>query len=320
MSNTETHPSAPAAGVARRRRWSARLVAVVAVGAMTAGCASTARPASTPTTTAPTTPPTTTVPPTTTAPSTTTPSSSTTQPPASTTSFAVYFLRGNHLGVARRNVASTPAIGAAAVKALLAGPNSSEKTAGLSSAVPAGSALASLSISSGTATANFNSPYATPASPAAELQRVAAVVFTVTQFTAANRVAVQVDGVTPKRFASGAVDLTHPLGRSDVVGALPAILVESPAVGDALHGSLHLSGMANVFEAQFRVQLIDGAGHVLVDQPVHASAGTGTGGTFDTTFRFTATSTTMSTLRVYDVSMKDGSPMDEIDLHLPAGP
>jgi hypothetical protein len=97
-------------------------------------------------------------------------------------------------------------------------------------------------------------------------------------------------------------------------------LVENPAVGDALQGALHVSGMANVYEAQFRVKLIDGAGRVLVDQPVRASAGTGSWGTFDTTMRFAATSTTMSTLRVYDVSMKDGSPIDEVDLHLPAGP
>ena len=90
----------------------------------------------------------------------------------------VAFLRGNYLGVARRNLKSTPTVGAAAVNALLAGPSSSEKTAGLSSAVPPGSALVGLSILSGTATANFNSSYATPGSPASELQRVAEVVFT----------------------------------------------------------------------------------------------------------------------------------------------
>ena len=232
----------------------------------------------------------------------------------------MYLLRGNYLGVARRNIASTPAIGAAAVNALLAGPSSSEKNAGLSSAVPGDSRLLGLSISSGTATANFNSGYATPGSPASELQRVAQVVFTLTQFPTVVRVAFQVDGVTPLRFASGAVDLREPLGRSDVTAALPPILVESPAVGDALHGSLHVSGVTNVYEAQFRVKLIDGAGRVLVDQPVRANAGTGTWGAFDTTFHFTAMSTTMSTLRVYDVSMKDGSPIDEVDLRMPAGP
>ena len=134
------------------------------------------------------------------------------------------------------------------------------------------------------------------------------------------RVVFEVDGVPPNPFASGAVSLAHPLARSDVLGALPAILVETPAVGDALHGSLRLTGMAAVFEAQFRTQLVDGAGKVLVDKPVHASAGTGTWGTFDYTFPFTASVTTLSTLRVFDVSMKDGSPIDEVDLRLPAGP
>ena len=84
--------------------------------------------------------------------------------------------------------------------------------------------------------------------------------------------------------------------------------------------SVHLSGLANVFEAQFDVQLIDGNGKLLLDEPVHATAGSGTWGSFDVTFPFSAPTTPMSTLRVYDISMKDGLPIDEVDLHLPAGP
>ena len=255
------------------------------------------------------------------APSTTASSATTgTAPAAPTTSLLVYFLRGAYLGVARVEVPSTTAVGKASVDALLAGPGDAQRAAGLSSAVPAGARLVGLRISSGTATADFNAAYATAASPASELQRVAEVVFTLTQFPTVSRVLFQVDGVTPAVFGSGAVDLARPLGRHDVLGAVPAILLEHPAVGDALHGSLHLTGIANVFEAQFRAELIDGAGHVLVDGPVHASAGSGTWGGFDTTFRFTVRDTTTGTLKVYARSMKDGSPIDEVDLHLPVGP
>lgn len=211
-------------------------------------------------------------------------------------------------------------MGTAAVNALLAGPNSSEVSACLSSAIPTGSRLLGLSVSSGTATADFNAAFATAGSPPNELHRVAEAVYTLTQFPTVKRVVVKIDGVTPIRFASGAVDVSRPLGRGDLLGAVPAILVETPAVGDSLHGWVHLSGMANVFEAQFRVELIDGSGHVLVNQPVHASAGSGTWGTFDANFRFTSAAASTSTLRVFDLSMKDGSPIDEIDLHLPAGP
>ena len=93
-----------------------------------------------------------------------------------------------------------------------------------------------------------------------------------------------------------------------------------PAVGDSLRGSVNLSGLANVFEAQFNEQLVDGSGKVLLDAPVHATAGSGQWGSFDVTLPFSAHASSMSMLRVYDISMRDGSPIDEVDLHLPAGP
>jgi germination protein M len=237
-----------------------------------------------------------------------------------TTSVALYFLRGSYLGVARRTIAANSAVGSAAISALLSGPTPGEHAAGLSTAVPAGAHLLGLRIADGIAVVNLDSSFATRVRSAGELARVAQVVFTLTQFPTVLRVAFQIDGAAPDPFASGAVSLARPLSRSDVLGALPAILVENPAVGDDLHGSLHLSGMAAVFEAQFRVQVIDGTGKVLLDKPVHAAAGTGTWGTFDVTFPFTASTTTVSTLRVFDLSQKDGMAIDEVDLYLPAGP
>jgi germination protein M len=261
--------------------------------------------------------------PTTTSTATPTPTSgrgpTTIAPVPKATSVAVYFLRGSYLGVAHRTIAASSAVGSAALSALLSGPAPGEQAAGLSTAVPAGAHLLGLRIADGIAVVNLDSSFAARVSPAGELARVAQVVFTLTQFPTVLRVAFQIDGAAPDPFASGAVSVARPLSRSDVLGALPAILVENPAVGDALHGSLHLTGLAAVFEAQFRVQLVDGTGKVLLDEPVHASAGTGTWGTFDVTFSFTASNSTVSTLRVFDLSQKDGSPIDEVDLHIPAG-
>lgn len=267
-----------------------------------AGCSST--PSTAPTTT-----------------SSTAPSSSTsTSLPTRTTVYALYFLRGSYLGVVHRSAPTTPAVATAAVEALVGGLRPEEATLGLTSAIPAGTKLLSLTITSGTATVDLNDAFATPAAPGAELARVAQVVYTVTQFPTVKSVAFEVDGSTPATFASGAVSLRNPIGRSDVLGALPAILVETPAPGDTLHGTVRLSGLANVFEAQFHMKLLDADGKVLLDEPVHASAGSGTWGTFDTTFSFTVSSPTTCLLRVYDVSMKDGSPIDEVDLSLPAAP
>lgn len=273
------------------------LLALVAAGCSTA-------PSSAPTTT----------------PSTASSPTTSTSSPIRTTTYALYFLRGNYLGVVHRSAPVTPAVATAAVTALVGGLRPEEATVGLTSAIPAGTRLLGLTITSGRATVDLNDAFATPAAPGAELARVAQVVYTVTQFPTVTSVAFEIGGSTPTTFAGGAVSLRNPLGRSDVLGALPAILVETPAVGDTLHGSVRLSGLANVFEAQFRMKLLDASGKVLLDEPVHATAGTGTWGTFDTTFSFTVSSPTTCLLRVYDVSMKDGSPVDEVDLSLPATP
>ena len=250
----------------------------------------------------------------------TTPSPSTTSTTPVSTGVSLYFLRGNYLGVAHRNTSMTGTIGATALSALVGGPDIAESGAGLSSAIPVGTKVLGLRISSGTATVDFNGAFSAPGTPGAELDRVAQVVYTLTQFPSVTHVAFEISGSTPATFASGAVSLSQPLGRNDVFGALPAILVETPAVGDSLHGILHLSGLANVFEAQFNVLLITADGKVLIDQPVHATAGSGTWGTFDVTFPFTAAAAPTSTLRIYDTSMKDGSPIDEVDIHLPVAP
>ena len=248
---------------------------------------------------------------------TTAPSSSTT---AVTAGVSLFFLRGNYLGVAHRSISLTGTISATALSALVGGPDVAENAAGLSSAIPVGTKVLGLRISSGTATVDFNDAFSAPSSPGAELDRVAQVVYTLTQFPTVNHVAFEISGSTPATFASGAVSLTNAIGRNDVLAALPAILVETPAVGDSLHGAVRLSGLANVFEAQFNMQLVSADGKVLIDQPVHATAGSGTWGTFDVTFPFTAAAAPTSTLRIYDASMKDGSPIDEVDILLPVAP
>ncbi len=283
-------------------------VTLVALVALVAECGSTTRPGAVSTSTSPTTA------------TSTTATSTTTSVPTAPLTYALYFLRGSYLGVAHRGGGSPGDPATTALSALVRGPDRAEGGAGLTTAIPPQTKLLGLRIVAGTATADLNEAFAVPTTPGDELARVAQVVYTLTQFPSVTHVQFEIGGSTPTSFASGAVALRQPKTRADVLGALPAILVETPAVGDALHGSLRLSGLANVFEAQFNVQLIDGSGKVMLDEPVHATAGSGTWGSFDVTYPYSASATTMSTLRVYDVSMKDGAPIDEVDLHLPAGP
>ena len=67
-------------------------------------------------------------------------------PPPRRPRCALYFLRGEKLGVAERRVQHTTMPATAAMKALLAGPSASEQAAGLGSAIPAGTRLLGLTI------------------------------------------------------------------------------------------------------------------------------------------------------------------------------
>ena len=67
--------------------------------------------------------------------------------------------------------------------------------------------------------------------------------------------------------------------------------------------------MANVFEATFRVRLLDANGAVLVDRQVMATCGTGCWGTFKVDLAVHGRRKGQyGTLRVYDRSAKDGTP------------
>jgi hypothetical protein len=100
------------------------------------------------------------------------------------------------------------------------------------------------------------------------------------------------------------------LGRTDGTGSLPPIFVDQPAWGGDLPSPGRVTGMANVFEAQFRLQVLDSQRHVLAEAPVRASCGTGCWGTFDVTIPYSVAAAQWGTLRVFDSSPKDGAPID----------
>ncbi len=101
-----------------------------------------------------------------------------------------------------------------------------------------------------------------------------------------------------------------PQDRSDyqVIGILPAIFVDRPAWGAAAGNPVHVAGLANVFEATFRVQVLDGKGNVLADKQVMATCGTGCWGSFKTDVPYAIGKAQYGTLRVFDLSAKDGTP------------
>jgi germination protein M len=248
-------------------------------------------------------------------PATATAPRSTPTPRPSTTTVRAYFYLGGEPGTAGlvpvlREVADGDPI-PGAVSALLSGPTTAE--AGLrtiTSAIPTGSRMLGLEVADGIATVDLSREFETGGGSASMFIRLGQVVFTLTQFPSVQSVLFKIDGQQVTVFSSEGIVLDHPQRRADAEGVLPAIFVDIPAYDAALGNPGRISGTADVFEAQFRVTILDAAGNEIADVPAMASCGTGCRGSFDVTVPYAVDRAQTGTLRVWDASMKDGSPVD----------
>src|SRR4029078_8172811 len=136
----------------------------------------------------------------------------------------------------------------------------------------------------------------------------AQVVYTRTQFPSVDTVLFPVDGTVVTVFGSEGLVLGGPVGRSRFYDQAPTIFVERPASGAALGNPGRVAGSAQgLFEATFRITLLDGAGKTVADQQAMAACFCESG-TFDVTVAYTVPKAQWGTLRVWDGSAKDGTP------------
>jgi len=239
--------------------------------------------------------------------------------PAGTTIVRAYFVLGGELGSVGlvpvlREVPKTTAVASAAVTALLAGPTATESgDRTVTTAVPDGTHLLGLTIKSGVATVDLSTEFDSGGGSASMQYRLAQVVYTLTQFSTVTSVVFQIEGQTVTVFGSEGIVLDGPVGRADYTDQLPSIFVDRPAYGAALGNPGRVTGSANVFEATFRVAVVDAAGKTLVDQQVMATCGTGCRGTFDVTLPYTVAKGQWGTLHAYNLSAKDGTVEDVRD-------
>ena len=208
-----------------------------------------------------------------------------------------------------RSVPKTTAVARAAIEQLLLGPSADEQGASpaISSAVPEGTGLLGIRIESGTATVDFSGEFASGGGTHSTLFRLAQVTYTLTQFPTVQRVIFWIDGRPVTVFGSEGLVLDGPQARDDYRDQLPSIWVDRPAWGAAFGNPGRVDGLANVFEAQFLVSLLDAEGRVLFDGPVMATCGTGCWGTFDVTIAYDVPEAQWGTLRTYNLSAADGS-------------
>lgn len=237
-----------------------------------------------------------------------------TNAPADTIVIRAYFVLDGDVGVeglvpTLREVPETTAVARAAMETLLRGEILTQYDR-LATAIPDGTRLLGLTIRDGIATVDLSREFESGGGSASAFYRLGQVVYTLTQFPTVRSVLFQVEGTTVTTFGSEGIVLEGPQARDDFEDLLPSIFVDRPAFGAALGNPARITGNANVFEASFRLAILDGAGRTLADDHAMATCGTGCRGTFDVTLRYTVPKAQWGTLRVFYGSAQDGSPQD----------
>jgi spore germination protein GerM len=242
--------------------------------------------------------------------STQTPTSSpgATPAPARQVGLQTWFTRQDKLFVTERTVAATASIGRTALDRLLAGPSAAEYAAGLRSQIPAGTRLLGLSITKGIATVDLSSSFGAAASPSAMAVRIGQVVYSLAQFPTVTGVRFEINGqgVT----VIGGVPVQEPQTPAMFDGYLPAITVQSPAIGEQVSSPVTVSGTADVFEAVVSVQILDSKGNEIARTFSTASCGTGCRGNYSLPVSYAVSQAQPGTIEVFESSPKDGQPVN----------
>ncbi len=239
-------------------------------------------------------------------------------PAAETTRVLVYLLRGEQVGAAARHVEATGDIARAALEQLVLGPSDAERAAGLETAIPAGTRVLDVDVDdeTGVITADLSGEFDDGGGSAAMFGRLAQVVFTLTQLPRMFGVRLRIDGEDAEVFSNEGIVIEGPLHREHYEDQSPAILVESPAAGEAVASPFRLAGTANTFEANFQWELLAPDGTKLAGDFVTATCGTGCRGTFDEKVSFDAGGADTVTLVVWEPSAEDGSRTKEVRIPL----
>lgn len=234
--------------------------------------------------------------------------------PAGKTTIRAFFFLGSFTDNAGlvpvlREVPHTQAVGAAAMTALLAGPNDAELGArpAMYTTIPEGTRFLGLRIDAGVATVNLSREFESGGGSASVVGRLAQVVYTLTQFPTVQGVRFELDGQPVEVFGGEGVILSEPVGRDDYYDQLPTIFVNRPAWGGVLANPARVTGLANTFEAVFQVRILDGDGRTLAEGPVMATCGTGCWGTFDASIPYTVAAAGWGSLQAFELSAADGS-------------
>jgi hypothetical protein len=153
-------------------------------------------------------------------------------PDADGVTLSTYYLRADKVGLGHRHIARTPSVARAATQLLLAGPTAEERSAGLSTAIPAETTLHGLDLADGLLTVDLSKEFVANADAATMRKRLAQLVFTLTQFESVVSVRVRIDGAPTTSFGTTGLTLDGTIDRNDFTAETPLVLVETLTPGD----------------------------------------------------------------------------------------
>jgi germination protein M len=231
---------------------------------------------------------------------------------------AVYLVRDDKIVAVHREVAGRDDP-ASALAELLAGPSSAEAKRGFGTAIPTGTSLNVVTTVGRNAIVDLSSGYAGGGGSLSMMLRVAQVTYTITQFPGIDSVSYRIDGRPVVALGGEGLMLDTPQNRQSLEDAQPRILVEYPADGEVVPRRFVARGTSNTFEATHQLQVVDPKGAIVFAATVTATSGTGTRGTWETQVDLPSGTTGALTLRVFEASAKDGTPVGVADTSLTVG-
>jgi len=233
-----------------------------------------------------------------------------------TMNIAVYYIKSTaddmYLVREVHTVAKSLGIARAALNELISG---TPLTEGATRVLPADTRILGLTIENNLATVNFSQEVLNAnVGSTGEALGIASIVNTLTEFPTIERVQFFVEGSAANGMGWwGHVGLSEqPFTRNLTSVYAPAIWVTSPVPGQTITSTLHIQGMAQVFEAMVSYRLKDANGNIIVQSQTMSSDGAPAHGTFDVVLEYPPTTSANGTLEVYEVSMKDGSDLNVV--------
>jgi spore germination protein GerM len=189
--------------------------------------------------------------------------------------------------------------------------------AGLETAIPADVVVESQTRDGVTVIADMNAAFLDGAGGAlADFTMLNQLIYTLTDERFPN-VLFTVDGEPVETFGTEGIVLTEPVNRESFLDHVHVINLTSPI--QVQEDGYLIEGLADVFEANLNVAVLDAEGEIVEERFVTASCGTGCWGDFSMTIPADLIVPGESSIQVYARSAEDGSPVGVITVPIPEG-